>query len=372
MKLFSIFNKEKPKLYIFGEDHSLEERLRIEEEIIKINPEYIFSEELVYNYFPGVHDVLKQTYNSFRTYDLCDSIDAIGISIEPPIVNYPERFEQLSLKDQFEIRENNFRLTINKIQFKVACLIVGDTHLRDESFYDAKSDSLISRSSWFRNLEGIDVIVVRSKNKEKLTESNNYKGEHEAPDKENGAPLYNLTGIYPADIYSSKAASYYGTGDPIVDAQSLAIIQSCKNLPKSKIKVYRAVPYLNKQIDNELNQLTAARSYYLKHNFLPKTDAIQKIKSKYYDESKGGYIFEWDELINKVFEDINLRIQELISMKESKLAINSGDWVTISRQYAIEHGKDNLNNNYKIITKTVLASQLYTDGNSIAEWGYIE
>ena len=31
----------------------------------------------------------------------------------------------------------------------------------------------------------------------------------------------------------------------------------------------------------------------------------------------------------------------------------------------------NLNNSFKIVRKTVKASQLYTDGNSIFEWGYV-
>lgn len=166
MKLFSLYNVDKPKLYIFGESHDLEERLEIENKIAEIYPEYIFSEELVYNYFPGVHDVIKQTYNSYRTYDLCDRVDSIGIAIEPLIVSYPERFNQYTLKQQFEIRENNFRDTIKKIQFKVACVIVGDTHLRDSSFEDKQYNEVISRADWFRNLEGIDVTVIRSKKNE--------------------------------------------------------------------------------------------------------------------------------------------------------------------------------------------------------------
>lgn len=166
MKLFSLYNNEKPKLYIFGESHDLEERLQIENEIYELYPEYIFSEELVYNYFPGVHDVIKQTHNSFRTYDLCDRVDAIGIAIEPLIVSYPEKFNQYNLKDQFEIRESNYRSTINKIQFKVACMIVGDTHLRDTSFEDKLHNEVISRANWFRNLDHLDIIVKRSKKKE--------------------------------------------------------------------------------------------------------------------------------------------------------------------------------------------------------------
>ena len=61
---------------------------------------------------------------------------------------------------------------------------------------------------------------------------------------------------------------------------------------------------------------------------------------------------------------------ELRKQKENPIKINNGDWVTTSRLYAKQHGESNLNNSYKIITKTVKASELYTDGNSIFEWGY--
>ena len=50
--------------------------------------------------------------------------------------------------------------------------------------------------------------------------------------------------------------------------------------------------------------------------------------------------------------------------------INKGDWVTISKEYAKDHGISNLNGKYKIISKSVAARDLFTDGNSIVEWGY--
>lgn len=55
------------------------------------------------------------------------------------------------------------------------------------------------------------------------------------------------------------------------------------------------------------------------------------------------------------------------SLKESKL--RNGDWVTINRQYAVEHGERNLDN-YKIIEDDVPAKFVYTDGNSLHEQGY--
>lgn len=50
--------------------------------------------------------------------------------------------------------------------------------------------------------------------------------------------------------------------------------------------------------------------------------------------------------------------------------ISPGDWVTTSKKYADEHGKANISGGHKILSKTVTAGELFTDGNSLAEFGY--
>jgi len=50
--------------------------------------------------------------------------------------------------------------------------------------------------------------------------------------------------------------------------------------------------------------------------------------------------------------------------------INVGDWVTINADYATAHGESALRGEYKIISKKVRAKELFTDGNSVHEWGY--
>jgi hypothetical protein len=77
-----------------------------------------------------------------------------------------------------------------------------------------------------------------------------------------------------------------------------------------------------------------------------------------------------------------IKIMQQEKVKENKLiriyravpkdvnTINSGDWVSTTEEYANEHGEAVLDNDFKVISKTVPASTLYTDGNSIHEWGY--
>lgn len=50
--------------------------------------------------------------------------------------------------------------------------------------------------------------------------------------------------------------------------------------------------------------------------------------------------------------------------------IRDGDWVTISREYAEQHGMSNVNGVYDILSATVQAQDIWTDGNSVNEFGY--
>ena len=127
--------------------------------------------------------------------------------------------------------------------------------------------------------------------------SEDYRGQHQAPTSgEGSAPLWDLTQIYPDDIYSSKAAQYYGDASPL-DKLAISVMHSCRNKPDAKVMIYRAVP---------------------------------NIKSD----------------------------------------INKYDWVTTVRQYAVNHGEAALLGDYKILKKVVPAKHLFTDANSIYEFGY--
>lgn len=55
---------------------------------------------------------------------------------------------------------------------------------------------------------------------------------------------------------------------------------------------------------------------------------------------------------------------------EKITSINQGDWVTLSKDYAKTHGESALGGNYKIIAEKVKAKELYTNADSIHEFGY--
>lgn len=130
-----------------------------------------------------------------------------------------------------------------------------------------------------------------------------YRMAHTAPNREFGAQLHDLSAIYPEDIYSSKAAHYYGGGGDAawrqMDNNSVRIAQSFRGKPDADVTIYRAVP------------------------------------------------------------------------KDEKItAINPGDWVTINKDYARTHGESNLPEGYKIISQKVKAKDIWTNADSVHEYGY--
>lgn len=196
-----------------------------------------------------------------------------------------------------------------------------------------------------------------------------YRGEHKAPDKEDSAPLWDVSkGIFPPDIYTmgfQEAVRNYGDGESY-DNESMSVILSCHNRPNAQVKIYRAVPDINREVNNKIDTLHYILYYFNKFGFLPRKDKVAwSYKDKYYTETEG---FQ-EDYQRAVISDIQKDIQTLRNQLQDKIKINPGDWVTLSRSYAKDHGESNLLNKYKILTKTVNAKYLYTEG-SINEFGY--
>ena len=58
------------------------------------------------------------------------------------------------------------------------------------------------------------------------------------------------------------------------------------------------------------------------------------------------------------------------SIPDEDHEINEGDWVALSESYAHEHGNDYLDGDYVVLDKLVDAQHLYSNGDSIYEFGY--
>lgn len=206
--------------------------------------------------------------------------------------------------------------------------------------------------------ESLDFVDVKPTENDKRTnvgisfmpaseEDYAYRGQHKAPDQESGSPLHKVTeSIYPDDFYAlpfEKTLQYYGSGEPRSDSESLSAILSAKDKPNAKVKVYRAVPKYTVQIDPV------------------KAKEIEDRISKF---EKLARLNPWSEDFKKQLDDALAERPQVIS------DINAGDWVTPSRSYAADHGESALNGQYRILSKSVPASHLFTEGNSLSEFGY--
>ena len=181
-----------------------------------------------------------------------------------------------------------------------------------------------------------------------------YKGVHLAPTNDGySAPLHEMNKIYPDDIYSSNAKQYYGDSNPKTDPQSINAIHAARNKPNDMITMYRAVPKQSSP-SKDMQELNKHMSGYMKNGKIP---AGEKLKgSDWYNDA-------YDR--RSALEEKSKDEKPLV-----KPTINHGDWVTLSHQYAKEHGEAALNGKYSILSKKVPARHLYTDANSIHEFGY--
>ena len=196
-----------------------------------------------------------------------------------------------------------------------------------------------------------------------------YVGEHMAPLKDSGAPLHNLTAndnaIYPDDVYSSRAADYYGSGEP-EDAQIFRMARYLKDKPLEKVSMYRAIPDPNYDISKQVKELEKIGLYKNKFGFFPNQNSI--VDELYSKHNVDGV--SYDQAQKNMLDEVYSRIAELDSKKQKTPGINHGDWVALDRKYAKEHGESALNGKYKIVSKKAPAKQLFTNGDSIREWGW--
>jgi hypothetical protein len=184
-----------------------------------------------------------------------------------------------------------------------------------------------------------------------------YRGSHTAPRKSDdvAAPGHDLTGggsVYPQDVYSANGPRYYGDGSDL-DRSAFAIINSIKGNPNAEVNIYRAVPKEETNAE-KLISLEKDMAAYMRRGKLP-DNAFTTDGNKWYN-----WAYSEKQLLSELPDEPIKQITK----------INPGDWVTITRQYAKDHGDSVLQGKYKIISKKVKASEIFTNGDSIQEWGY--
>jgi len=141
--------------------------------------------------------------------------------------------------------------------------------------------------------------------------------------------------------------------------EALAIMQRAKGRPEMAIKIYRAVPDINKATDKKIKDISRLIAYIEKYGFPPLADTYARELWTKFERNK-------EAMIKHLYDEMN----NLRAGRSKPLALNVGDWVTTVKGYAANHGRSTLGGDYKIVSKTVKAKDLYTDGNSPYEFGY--
>ena len=141
-------------------------------------------------------------------------------------------------------------------------------------------------------------------------DAEDYRGQHKAPNFES-APAFDLTGngVYPKDVYSRP--DWY---EQDMGLEEMRKIQRFQGNPEAPVWIHRAIP------------------------------------KNIYD--------------NAMLEG------ERTGNSPLSLLIKEGDWVTTNKQYAKDHGEGALNGDFKVVSKRVKARDIFTNGDSIFEWGY--
>jgi len=68
--------------------------------------------------------------------------------------------------------------------------------------------------------------------------------------------------------------------------------------------------------------------------------------------------------------DAMVTVYRAVPKDANQIGINPGDWISVSKQYAMEHGEGSLGGNYKIVSQKVPAAHITTNADSILEQGY--
>lgn len=92
---------------------------------------------------------------------------------------------------------------------------------------------------------------------------------------------------------------------------------------------------------------------------------------QYYGHGEGQMDKDTMQILNELRgnPDANLVVYRAVPNSVSDLEINPGDWITPNLDYAHMHGA-RFDDGYRILEKKVPARHIYTDANSIHEFGY--
>ena len=193
---------------------------------------------------------------------------------------------------------------------------------------------------------------------EKGTESKYFKkwfGDSKVVD-ENGKPkrLTDDKDIYIVDGYSNNGISRYSyKGSHRAPSYADGDVQ--ERLENSEdVNLFEVAQGYHNQPDDYFSPMGARYYMYDDKEGLESARAVKDVIAK----------------IKNGKENITVKIYRAVPADVVSNKLKNGDWVTLSKSYAIEHGEQNLDGEYKIIENEVPINEVWWDGNDLREWGY--
>lgn len=118
----------------------------------------------------------------------------------------------------------------------------------------------------------------------------------------------------------------------------------------------------------DVNLMDIAKGHSMQDERFFKVDYIYN--HPYTNQQSATVLAQAMDSIRNGNENTKVKVYRAVPNDIEETMPRNGDWVTPSKEYAVNHGIRRLNNRYKIIECEVPASHLWFDGNDINEWGY--
>jgi len=102
-------------------------------------------------------------------------------------------------------------------------------------------------------------------------------------------------------------------------------------------------------------------------------DVYSPMAARYYGHGGGDAMDRQTvNLIQSLKDRPDAEVTMYRAAPKEATGINNGDWVTINKTYAKQHGESTMGGDYKILSQKIPARKLFTNGDSIHEFGYDE
>lgn len=298
---------------------------------------------------------IHPTDEGIRNFHRWAGDDEMKDSEGRPMVMYHGTSKDVDYSD-FKVPKNGVWLTTSKKH--------ASDYAKQNDSQDTKYDPDTRRFVDINTASRVLPLYIKGKSEYKMTEDDHKKINTSNYKKSQGMLFDTLRGKG-HDLISHGGGTYTVIGGK---DQFKSAIGNIGNFSTKKTKIHESDDYRD---SHTAPGPDAAPAHALNSNGIYPDDIYSSKGASYYGDGRDDDKLVLAQL--KTLKDrpnASIDIYRAVPKKHKDDGINAGDWVTTSKQYAIDHGEGRLNGDYAILKKTVKASEIHTDGNSYHEFGY--